>query len=99
MDTLGLVCESHRSTETTSPQEMDLIRCFLPSNLSTANNAGRHTHTPTPTIRSMFKCSIDAQQMSLNSHVQTDGTAIFRDSERTHTYTDTHSHTHTHTHR
>src|SRR4029434_4288037 len=43
----------------------------LDSNLSTANNAGRHTHTPTPTIRSMFKCSIDAQQMSLNSHVQT----------------------------
>ncbi|XP_031435285.1 thyroid adenoma-associated protein isoform X2 [Clupea harengus] len=34
MDTLGLVCESHRSTETTSPQEMDLIRCFLPSNLN-----------------------------------------------------------------
>ncbi|KAL2083770.1 hypothetical protein ACEWY4_021543 [Coilia grayii] len=34
MDTLGLVCESHRSTETISPQEMDLIHHFLPSNLN-----------------------------------------------------------------
>ncbi|KAG5266714.1 hypothetical protein AALO_G00235290 [Alosa alosa] len=34
MDTLGLVCESHRSTETICPQEMDLIRHFLPSNLN-----------------------------------------------------------------
>ncbi|XP_063047806.1 thyroid adenoma-associated protein [Engraulis encrasicolus] len=35
MDTLGLVCESHRSTETISPQEVDLIQHFLPSNLNT----------------------------------------------------------------
>ncbi|XP_027005873.2 thyroid adenoma-associated protein isoform X1 [Tachysurus fulvidraco] len=34
VDALGLVCESHRSTETLSTQEMDLIRHFLPSNLN-----------------------------------------------------------------
>ncbi|KAJ8248320.1 hypothetical protein GJAV_G00240740 [Gymnothorax javanicus] len=34
MDALGLVCESHRSTETVSRAEMDLIRHFLPSNLN-----------------------------------------------------------------
>uniref|UniRef100_A0AAY4DDB0 tRNA (32-2'-O)-methyltransferase regulator THADA n=1 Tax=Denticeps clupeoides TaxID=299321 RepID=A0AAY4DDB0_9TELE len=34
MDTLGLVCESHRSTETVSWQEMDLTRHFLPRNLN-----------------------------------------------------------------
>ncbi|XP_053476778.1 thyroid adenoma-associated protein [Ictalurus furcatus] len=34
LDALGLVCESHRSTETLSIQEMELIRHFLPSNLN-----------------------------------------------------------------
>ncbi|XP_072533812.1 thyroid adenoma-associated protein [Salminus brasiliensis] len=34
MDALGLVCESHRSTETLSTQEMELVRHFLPSNLN-----------------------------------------------------------------
>ncbi|XP_065153408.1 thyroid adenoma-associated protein isoform X1 [Paramisgurnus dabryanus] len=34
MDALGLVCESHRSTETLSKQEMELIRHFLPFNLN-----------------------------------------------------------------
>ncbi|XP_035256755.1 thyroid adenoma-associated protein [Anguilla anguilla] len=34
MDALGLVCESHRSTETVSREEIDLIRHFLPSNLN-----------------------------------------------------------------
>ncbi|XP_043112091.1 thyroid adenoma-associated protein isoform X3 [Puntigrus tetrazona] len=34
MDALGLVCESHRSTETLSRQEMELIRHFLPFNLN-----------------------------------------------------------------
>ncbi|KAM3863138.1 thyroid adenoma-associated protein [Diretmus argenteus] len=34
MDALGLVCESHRSTEALTGQEMDLIRHFLPSNLN-----------------------------------------------------------------
>ncbi|KAI1894434.1 hypothetical protein AGOR_G00115770 [Albula goreensis] len=34
MDALGLVCESHRSTETLSTEEMDLIRHFLPCNLN-----------------------------------------------------------------
>lgn len=34
MDALGLVCESHRSTETVSRAEMDLIGHFLPSNLN-----------------------------------------------------------------
>lgn len=34
MDALGLVCESHRSTETLSRQELDLIRHFLPFNLN-----------------------------------------------------------------
>uniref|UniRef100_A0A3Q2TPU4 tRNA (32-2'-O)-methyltransferase regulator THADA n=1 Tax=Fundulus heteroclitus TaxID=8078 RepID=A0A3Q2TPU4_FUNHE len=34
MDALGLVCESHRSTEVLTLQEMDLIRHFLPPNLN-----------------------------------------------------------------
>ncbi|KAM4607989.1 thyroid adenoma-associated protein [Polymixia lowei] len=34
MDALGLVCESHRSTEVLTSQEMDLIRHFLPSNIN-----------------------------------------------------------------
>ncbi|XP_034080889.1 thyroid adenoma-associated protein isoform X3 [Gymnodraco acuticeps] len=34
MDALGLVCETLRSTEALTPQEMDLIRCFLPHNLN-----------------------------------------------------------------
>lgn len=34
MDALGLLCESHRSTEKLSRQEMDLIRHFLPFNLN-----------------------------------------------------------------
>ncbi|CAJ1066908.1 thyroid adenoma-associated protein [Xyrichtys novacula] len=34
MDALGLVCESNRSTEVLTSQEMDLIRHFLPPNLN-----------------------------------------------------------------
>ncbi|KAM4729595.1 thyroid adenoma-associated protein isoform 2-T4 [Anableps anableps] len=34
MDALGLVCESHRSTEVVTSQEMELIRHFLPANLN-----------------------------------------------------------------
>ncbi|XP_016129375.1 thyroid adenoma-associated protein homolog [Sinocyclocheilus grahami] len=34
MDALGLLCESHRSTETLSRQEIELIRHFLPFNLN-----------------------------------------------------------------
>ncbi|XP_035387280.1 thyroid adenoma-associated protein isoform X1 [Electrophorus electricus] len=34
MDALGLVCESHRSTETLSAEEMELIGHFLPSGLN-----------------------------------------------------------------
>lgn len=34
MDALGLVCESHRSTEVVTSQEMDLIRHFLLPNLN-----------------------------------------------------------------
>lgn len=34
MDALGLVCESHRSTETLTTEEMDLLRHFLPPNLN-----------------------------------------------------------------
>jgi len=34
MDALGLLCESHRSTEKLSRQEMELIRHFLPFNLN-----------------------------------------------------------------
>ncbi|MED6266285.1 hypothetical protein CHARACLAT_000521, partial [Characodon lateralis] len=34
MDALGLVCESHRSTEVLTSQEMDLIRHFLSPNLN-----------------------------------------------------------------
>ncbi|KAM6915988.1 thyroid adenoma-associated protein [Xenentodon cancila] len=34
MDALGLVCESHRSTEVLTSQEMDQIRHFLPPNLN-----------------------------------------------------------------
>ncbi|KAK7901513.1 hypothetical protein WMY93_018282 [Mugilogobius chulae] len=34
MDALGLVCESHRSTETLTSQEIELIQFFLPPNLN-----------------------------------------------------------------
>ncbi|XP_037321311.2 thyroid adenoma-associated protein [Pungitius pungitius] len=34
MDALGLVCESHRSTEAVSSQEMELVCHFLPPNLN-----------------------------------------------------------------
>lgn len=34
MDALGLVCESHRSTEVLTSQEMDLIHHFLLFNLN-----------------------------------------------------------------
>lgn len=34
MDALGLVCESHRSTEVLTSEEMDLLRHFLPPNLN-----------------------------------------------------------------
>ncbi|XP_041865612.1 thyroid adenoma-associated protein [Melanotaenia boesemani] len=34
MDALGLVCESHRSTEVLTSDEMDLIRHFVPPNLN-----------------------------------------------------------------
>uniref|UniRef100_A0AAV2JLB0 tRNA (32-2'-O)-methyltransferase regulator THADA n=1 Tax=Knipowitschia caucasica TaxID=637954 RepID=A0AAV2JLB0_KNICA len=34
MDALGLVCESHRSTETLTSQEVELIHYFLPPNLN-----------------------------------------------------------------
>lgn len=34
MDALGLVCESHRSTETLTPEDMALLRHFLPPNLN-----------------------------------------------------------------
>ncbi|KAM9726802.1 thyroid adenoma-associated protein isoform 2-T3 [Menidia menidia] len=34
MDSLGLVCESHRSTEALTSPEMELIRHFLPPNLN-----------------------------------------------------------------
>lgn len=34
MDALGLVCESHRSTEALTSEEMDLLRHFLPPNLN-----------------------------------------------------------------
>ncbi|KAG7462646.1 hypothetical protein MATL_G00186950 [Megalops atlanticus] len=34
MDALGLVCESHRTTETLSTEEMGLIRHFLPCSLN-----------------------------------------------------------------
>lgn len=34
MDALGLVCESHRSTEVLTSQEMDLTRYFLLPNLN-----------------------------------------------------------------
>lgn len=34
MDALGLVCESHRSTEVLTSEEMDLLQHFLPPNLN-----------------------------------------------------------------
>ncbi|KAJ0004955.1 hypothetical protein NQD34_011169 [Periophthalmus magnuspinnatus] len=37
MDALGLVCESHRSTETLTSQELELIQYFLPPNLNSQN--------------------------------------------------------------
>ncbi|XP_056902918.1 thyroid adenoma-associated protein isoform X1 [Takifugu flavidus] len=41
MDALGLVCESHRSTEALTSEEMDLIRHFLPLNLNSQSPGGR----------------------------------------------------------
>lgn len=41
MDALGLVCESHRSTEEVTSQEMDLIRHFLLPNLNSQSPAVR----------------------------------------------------------
>uniref|UniRef100_A0A8C1RKD7 tRNA (32-2'-O)-methyltransferase regulator THADA n=1 Tax=Cyprinus carpio TaxID=7962 RepID=A0A8C1RKD7_CYPCA len=41
MDALGLVCESHRSTETLSRQEIELIRHFLPFNLNSQSPGAR----------------------------------------------------------
>ncbi|KAK1171060.1 hypothetical protein AOXY_G8054 [Acipenser oxyrinchus oxyrinchus] len=35
VDALGLICESHRSTEMLSAQEMELMHHFLPNNLNT----------------------------------------------------------------
>ncbi|MGH0118883.1 UNVERIFIED_CONTAM: hypothetical protein FKN15_055437 [Acipenser sinensis] len=35
VDALGLICESHRSTEMLSAQEMELLHHFLPNNLNT----------------------------------------------------------------
>ncbi|XP_059929781.1 thyroid adenoma-associated protein [Gadus macrocephalus] len=34
MDALGLLCETHRRTEGVSPQEMELLRHFLPPNVN-----------------------------------------------------------------
>ena len=34
MDALGLLCETHRSTEGVSPQEFELLRHFLPPNVN-----------------------------------------------------------------
>lgn len=41
MDALGLVCESHRSTEALTSEEVDLIRHFLPLNLNSQSPGGR----------------------------------------------------------
>ncbi|KAM6956245.1 thyroid adenoma-associated protein [Aplochiton taeniatus] len=41
MDALGLVCESHRSTEVVTSQEMELVRHFLPSSLNSQSPAVR----------------------------------------------------------
>lgn len=41
MDALGLVCESHRSTEALTSEETDLIRHFLPPNLNSQSPGGR----------------------------------------------------------
>lgn len=44
MDALGLLCESHRSTEVLTSQEMDLIRYFLPPNIN-SQSAGVRQQT------------------------------------------------------
>lgn len=44
MDALGLLCESHRSTEVLSSREMDLIRHFLLPNLN-SQSAGVRQQT------------------------------------------------------
>ncbi|XP_078413288.1 thyroid adenoma-associated protein isoform X1 [Cetorhinus maximus] len=41
LDALGLVCETHRSTETLSQQEIALIKFFLPYNLNSQTPAMR----------------------------------------------------------
>ncbi|XP_028676788.2 thyroid adenoma-associated protein homolog isoform X2 [Erpetoichthys calabaricus] len=46
LDTLGFLCESHRSTEVLTSTEMDLIRLFLPNNLN----------SQAPAIRQQIVC-------------------------------------------
>ncbi|XP_037126900.1 thyroid adenoma-associated protein isoform X1 [Syngnathus acus] len=68
MDALGLVCESHRSTEVLTSQEMDLIRHFLLPNLNSQSPNVRQQ------VVSLFKkmlCRVkDSRQLLLKRQSQ-----------------------------
>lgn len=63
MDALGLVCESHRSTESVTAEEMELLRLFLPPNLNSQSPGVRQQ-----TVSLLKKVSIvpcDAEILSV----------------------------------
>ncbi|XP_066553351.1 thyroid adenoma-associated protein [Amia ocellicauda] len=61
LDALGLVCESSRSTETLSAQEMDLIRHFLPVSL---NNQSAGVRQQTISLLKKLLCRVrDSTQL------------------------------------
>ncbi|XP_019737575.1 thyroid adenoma-associated protein [Hippocampus comes] len=68
MDALGLVCESHRSTEVLTSQEMDLIHHFLVPNLNSQSPSVRQQ------VVSLFKkmlCRVkDSMQLLLKRQSQ-----------------------------
>ncbi|KAF0027160.1 hypothetical protein F2P81_019901 [Scophthalmus maximus] len=59
MDALGLVCESHRSTEALTPRETDLIRHFLLPNLNSQSPGVRQqTVSLLKKIHRMFRATL-----------------------------------------
>lgn len=66
LDALGLVCESHRSTETLSRQEMDLIRHFLPFNLNSQSPGVRQQ---TVSLLKKLLCRVKDSAQLLNKRL------------------------------
>ncbi|KAI4888638.1 hypothetical protein NFI96_027081, partial [Prochilodus magdalenae] len=66
MDALGLVCESHRSTETLCTEEMELIRHFLPSNLNSQSPGVRQQ---TVSLLKKFLCRMKDSAQSLQRRI------------------------------